>query len=100
MYRNGSTREQRRLRRYVLERDRHSDGYCYCHRCGVRLTETDRRLPTHATLGHLQARADRPELATALDNLAPECARCNYGDGARIAARRRSTAHLNASREW
>lgn len=100
MYANGSTREQRRIRAYVFARDRQADGYLYCHRCSVRLTEHDRTLPTHAHLGHLVDRVDAPELASRLDNLAPECSRCNTTAGGRTGARRRRAADLNASRDW
>lgn len=80
----GSTRAARKLRAAVLERD----GWT-CRRpvpggiCGA---------PAH-TCGHIIARVHGG--TDTLANLRAECARHNYGDGARL---RRAPAHRRVSR--
>ena len=87
----GSTRRWRAIRLAVLDRD----GWT-CWRCGVRLTDDDRRAPTHATVGHRHQRraeggGDDPA------NLAAECLRCNTADGASVT---NAASPLGASRSW
>lgn len=87
----GSTREWRKTRAYILDRDRLADGTNVCWRCGVTLTHHDPDLPTHATVDH---KVERMKGGTdQLDNLAPCCADCNSKAGAKAKA-------LNASRSW
>ena len=98
MSRNGSTTEWRKLRRYVAARDGMVCRRPLCECGGVQLTWT-RYQPNSFTLGHIVAHEDggsdrNPE------NLRAECARGNYGDGARRTNRRRSRAALSTSREW
>ncbi len=103
-HRPGSTRALRKLRAFVLDRD----GYrCKRPDCpigvGHQLTTHDRALPTHATLGHIEGREWIITRHTSLDpaDYRAECARSNYGDGARITnARRAGRAGLNTSRSW
>lgn len=81
----------------MFARDRDPDtGRLTCWRCSIWLTEHDPTLASHATLGH---RLDRIAGGTdALDNLAPECAGCNYRAGASTVYRRHSIR--NTSRPW
>jgi len=76
-----------RLRRAVLERD----GYA-CRIQGPRC-----RGPA-TTVHHIVPSSQAPELFREPSNLAAACGRCNYGDGARIAAQntRETIAKLRA----
>lgn len=98
--RPGSTRQWRKLRALVLERDG-----LRCRRpdcrlgTGHQLTTHDPRLETHATLGHAtHAWIDTGQTSTNPDDYRAECSSSNYADGARITNARR--AGLNTSRQW
>ena len=59
------------------------DAYCW-RQCGRYLLATaPRGHPQAMTLGHIIAAEDRPDLFLEPSNHAPECAPCNYADGAR-----------------
>ena len=71
-----------------------------CWRCGVDLTTHDRRLKTHATLGHLPGHeADVAPGVVNPDYLRPECRWCNQGAGGRYAQTKRRTP-APPSRQW
>lgn len=65
-----------------------------CWRCGRDLNpEAIEGDPDFPTVGHLVAVEDGG--TDDLDNLAAECAKCNYGDGARRTNAKRSGEHTN-----
>lgn len=100
--RPGSTYRWRKLRAYVLERDRYQ-----CQRCTTthQLTTHDPRLPTHATLGHKDGK-DWHLVGTISwdpEDYQAECARANYSDGASKGNQLRVAPTIDsvgASRRW
>lgn len=80
---NGSTRQWRRLRRLVLERDRYS-----CRRVDPETGETCGAYAEHA--GHWPIPKSRGG-QDSMDNLRAECAKHNTGDGARLRTPRKAT---------
>lgn len=95
--RGGSTRRWRRTRLLVLERDGWT---CQVptasgQLCGVRLTTTDPRLPTHA---HVDHRTDWADGGTdAPENLRAACALCNQR---RAAARTNTPPPVVTTTTW
>ena len=75
------SREWRRLRLSILERD----GY-QCRMCGVILT-TGRKARRSAVVDHLKPLALCPELGLEPDNLWSVCSDCHNGPCARIEAK-------------
>lgn len=96
-------RNTRRYRDCVDALRARGDAYCW-RGCG-RFLRADIRDPKHPqfmTLGHIVALEDDPSLFYQPSNHMPECAKCNYGDGARRtnakrAGRGRQAAQLRTS---
>lgn len=90
-WRGGSTREWRRLRRLVLDRD----GY----RCQVRVEFGEVCGAVASTVGHLDALSEGGQKITDPSRLRAECMAHNYGDGARRANARRQQP-VPSQRRW
>lgn len=97
MSRGGSTTSWRKLRQLVAVRDGLVCRRPLCECGGAELT-WERNKPNSYTLGHIVAHEDGGSEHP--DNLRPECARGNYGDGAARTNRKRGRSRLSTSRAW
>lgn len=101
--RPGSTYRWRKLRAYVLTRDKLT-----CQRCTTphQLTTHDKSLATHATLGHKDGKDWHLTRTTSWDpdDYQAECSRANYSDGATKGNQLRVAPmpadDVGASRRW
>ncbi|GAA1787968.1 hypothetical protein GCM10009748_23140 [Agromyces lapidis] len=92
----GDPRKTRRYQQCVRNLKAQGDAYCW-RGCGTYLyANAPWPHPQCMTLGHIIALEDDPSLFYEASNHAPECIKCNMGDGARRTNRKRkgeSTSH-------
>lgn len=85
----GDPRKTKRYQQCVRNLKAQGDAYCW-RGCGTYLyTNAPWPHPQCMTLGHIIAYEDDPSLFYEPSNHAPECIKCNMGDGARRTNRKR-----------